>query len=66
MQVRTNLCAGEFVDDVVNSLNRAGNYLAQVIKEADAQASQLTSDVIFVSSSLADCLNTSLRNRTRS
>lgn len=63
MHIRTDIHAGDIMDDVASGIKRTGNYLAQLVDEADSQATKLANDVMFFSTSLVDCLNTTIRSR---
>lgn len=61
MKVRTDLKAGDLMADITRMAQQAGNYLSQVITQADAQASQLTNDIYQTTTSLVSCMNESLQ-----
>ncbi len=63
MHVRTDINAGGLMDDVGQGIKNAGSYLAQLLTEADAQATQVANDAIYFSTSLADCMNTKIQAR---
>lgn len=63
MKVKTDIRAGDVLDDIARGVERAGTYFSQLITQADAQASQLTSDIYLVSSSLVNCVNESIQKR---
>lgn len=63
MKVRTDLRAGEVLDDIARGVEKAGAYLSQLITQADAQASQLTGDIYSTTTALISCVNESLQKR---
>jgi hypothetical protein len=75
MKVKTDLNAGEALADISatlqetgaylnNAARQTGAYLSRLFADADAQANTLMNDVIFTTSSLAECLNTKFKNRS--
>ena len=65
MKVETNLKAGDFLSQLSSGLEQVGSYISHVISEADAQATQLTGDLIYTSSAIVDCVNAKIQQRYR-
>lgn len=75
MKVKTDISAGDTLADITtslqeagvyltNSAQQAGAYLSRLFSDADAQANTLMNDIVFTTSSLAECLNTKFKNRS--
>ena len=58
MIVRTNLKAGDLLNDLASGVQSAGIYVGNLINEANAQATQLTNSAVTTVSDVIDCLNT--------